>query len=217
VKQLSTIIFASLLPLTACAIDPTDGDELVEDEPEVSTVSSNLCSDGAANGTVAFSQGAGELTVTSALATNNYDHPACSDRYAVEVTGVNAATGEFFVTADWGENLPTTQSACELAVANVQTHQYAVTSFNCGGQICFPVYGWSPVGGEITMNGQWVTSPFDPSVHWCELAPQSPLPTFQPSAFRSKVRVSVRAYAWALFFPSYRRAEAGVISNNVPN
>jgi hypothetical protein len=198
-------------PLAACVTDAGEGAGALDDET-LGTTESTLCSDGAADAVVPFEDLGGFSGATSALPTNSYDHPACSDRFAVEVTGVSAATQSFSVAADWGESLPSTQSACELALANVQTHEYAMTGFNCSGSICFPVYGWRQVGGDITLRGNWL--PFFGS-HYCALVPDSPLPELQPSAFRSKVRVSVRAYAWAVFFPAYKRGEAGVYSQPI--
>jgi hypothetical protein len=152
------------------------------------------------------------LGAVSALTTNNYDHPACSDRFTVEVTGVSQATQPFSAYGGWGEGLPATQSACALALANVQTHEHKVVSFNCNGGLCLPVYGWQQVGGDITLRGTWL--PFFGSFY-CALKPDSPLPVLQPNALRSKVRVAVRAYAWAVFFPAYKRGEAGVYSQPI--
>jgi hypothetical protein len=182
------------------------------DAEELGSIESTLCSDGAADAVVAFQDKGGTSGATSALTTDNYDHPACSDRFTVEITGVSQATQPFSAFGGWGEGLPTTQATCELALANVQTHEYRVVSFNCGGTICVPVYGWQQVGGDITLRGNWL--PFFGS-HYCALLPDSPLPVLQPSAFRSKVRVAVRAYAWALFFPAYKRGEAGVYSQPI--
>ena len=195
----------------ACAIEE-DGAEEVGDEEETATVESALCSDGAANAVVAFDDLGGESAATSSLPTNSYDHPACSDRYAVEVTGVGSATDKYSVIADWGENMPQSQAQCDLALANVQTHQYGFKGYNCAGNLCVPTYGWSQVGADITLRGKW--KPFFGG-HICELEPDSPLPVFQPSLLRSKVRVSVRAYAWALFFPAYKKAKAGVYSQPI--
>jgi len=199
-------VLASLicLPLVGCL-----DENAVEEEENLSTTESNLCSDGAPDAVVAFDDYGGESSAKSALPTNSYDHPACSDRFTVEVTGVGAATQEFSVLGGWGEPLPTTsQSACELAFANVQTHEYRST-LNCSGGLCFPQWGWHQVGGDVLLQGQW--TPFFGS-HLCLMAPTSPLPVFQPSLSRSKVRVAVRAYAWALFFPAYKKGEAGLWS-----
>jgi hypothetical protein len=202
----SVVVSMICLPLAGC-MDDANPDAL--DTENVGTVESTLCSDGDADAVVAFDDADGFSGATSALPTNSYDHPACSDRYTVEITGVSQATQEFLAAADWGEGLPTTQSACELALANVQAHEYRVVSWSCGAQICFPVYAWQPVGSEITLRGNWM--PFFGG-HYCALVPDSPLPVFQPSALRSKVRVAVRAYAWAVFFPAFKRGEAGVFS-----
>jgi hypothetical protein len=113
------------------------------------------------------------------------------------------------VIGDWGESLPATQGACELALANVQTHEYRMVSITCNAQTCWPVYGWQQVGNDITLRGKWQLGAFGGSYH-CDLVPDSPLPLLLPDAQRSKVRVAVRAYAWALFFPSYKRGEAGL-------
>lgn len=188
----------------ACATD-----EEAIDEEETSTVESKLCSDGAANAVVAFDDLGGESAVTSSLPTNSYDHPECSDRFAVEVTGVSAATQAFSVIGGWGEALPQTQQQCELVFANVQTSQYGFKGLNCTGSLCVPTYGWTQVGGDIFMHGKWV--PFFGG-HVCQMVADSPLPVFQPSSLRTKVRVSVRAYAWALFFPAYKKGKAGVYS-----
>lgn len=208
----SAILSMICLPLAACMSDAQDAELDALDAEDVGTIESTLCSDGPADVTVAFVDEGGTSGAASALPTNSYDHPACSDRFAVEVTGVSQATQPFSVVGGWGEGLPTTQSACELALANVQTHEYRVVSFNCSGSICFPVYGWQQVGGDITLRGHWL--PFFGS-YYCGLRLDSPLPVLQPSSFRSKVRVAVRAYAWALFFPAYKRGEAGVYSQPV--
>jgi hypothetical protein len=203
--RLGRIVFASLmcLPLAAC-ID----DEDIETE-ELGTTESALCSDGAANAIVAFDDAGGFSGAKSAQPTNAYDHPDCSDRYTVEVTGVSSATQPYSVRGGWGESLPTTESSCTLAFANVQTHEYRM-SFQCSGQLCYPVWGWHQVGGDITVHGEW--KPGFGGNYDCVMVPNSPLPVLQPTALRSKVRVAVRAYAWALFFPAYKRGEAGVYS-----
>jgi hypothetical protein len=205
----SVLVSMICLPLAGC-MDDAEPDAL--DAEDLGTTESTLCSDGAADAVVAFDDEGGFSGATSALPTNSYDHPACSDRYTVEVTGVSQATQAFSVAAGWGEGMPTTEATCELALANVQAHEYKVVSWSCGGQLCLPQYGWQPVGGEVTLRGEWV--PFFGG-HFCSLKPDSPLPVFQPSAFRSKVRVAVRAYAWALFFPAYKRGEAGVYSQPI--
>lgn len=204
--RLGRTVLASLicLPLAAC-ID--DGEEL-ETEEELGTTESALCSDGAPNAIVAFQDAGGFSGATSAQPTNAYDHPDCSDRFTVEVTGVSNATQPFSISGGWGESLPATESSCGLAFANVQTHEYRM-SFQCSGQLCYPVWGWHQVGGDIPLHGEW--RPTFGGYH-CVLVPNTPLPVLQPTSFRSKVRVAVRAYAWALFFPAYKRGEAGVLS-----
>jgi hypothetical protein len=207
--EMGFMALACALTTAACAIEDEGAEEGEEEE---STVVSALCSDGAANAVVAFDDLGGESAATSSLPTNSYDHPACSDRYAVEVTGVSAATDEFSVIAGWGEAMPQTQSQCDLAFANVQTHQYGHQGFSCSGQFCIPQYGWSQVGADITLRGKWLP---DFGGYRCRLVADSPLPVFQPSLLRSKVRVSVRAYAWALFFPAFKKAKAGVYSQPI--
>jgi hypothetical protein len=204
----SAILSMICLPLAGCLDAEPDAASL----EEVGTIESTLCSDGAADAVVAFDDLGGFSGATSALPTSSYDHPACSDRFTVEVTGVSQATQPFSVAGDWGEGLPTSQSACELALANVQTHQHIVVGWSCSGSFCFPIYAWQQVGGDITLRGTWL--PFFGS-HYCALVPDSPLPELPPSALRSKVRVAVRAYAWAVFFPAYKRGEAGVYSQPI--
>ena len=201
-------LFASLIcmPLTACLAEEP------EETEELSTTESDLCTDGAADAVVAFQDTGGFSGATSAQPTSSYDRAACSDRYTVEVTGVSQATQPFNITGGWGESLPNTQQTCELAFANVQAQEYRVTSWNCSGQFCLPVYSWQNVGAEVSLHGQW--TPFFDS-YFCQLVPSSPLPTLQPSVWRSKVRVAVRAYAWALLFPAYKRGEAGVYSQEI--
>jgi len=107
-------------------------------------------------------------------------------------------------------DLPTTQAACERARAEVQTHEYKLMGFNCSdsGSFCFPVYGWQQVSGEVAMHGTWLVNGWG-----CILQPSSPLPQFQPSLFRRKVRVAIRAYAWNVLTPvSYKRGKAGIQS-----
>ena len=96
----------------------------------------------------------------------------------------------------------------------MQTHQYGNTGLNCSGGFCIPTYGWTQVGGDIGLHGKWL--PFFGG-HICQMEADSPLPVFQPSLLRSKVRVSVRAYAWALFFPAYKKGKAGVYSQPIIN
>jgi hypothetical protein len=205
---MKSYVFASLicLPLAAC-VDET------EPEEELGTTESNLCTDGTADAVVAFQDHNGFSGATSPGPTSNYDRSACSDRFSVEVTGVGSATQEFSVTGGWGEALPVTAEVCTLALANVQTQEYRLTGFNCSGQLCLPVYGWQNVGNDVLLQGQWQAG-FGGN-YSCNLVPTSPLPTLQPNAFRSKVRVSVRAYAWALFFPAYKKGTAGVWSNYI--
>ena len=206
-KSFVTRILAMLcLPLASCALDDGPNPDATGDE-ELGTTWSALCSDGAADATVAFVDKGGYVSATSALPTDNYDHPACSDRYPVEVTGVSQATQPFSVAADWGEALPTTRSACELAMLNVQTHEYKMQP--CGGGICLPNYIRSQVGSDITLRGTWLSFFGN---HYCGLVADSPLPELQPSAIRDKVRVAVRAYVAAMIFPIYKRGEAGVNS-----
>ncbi len=78
------------LPLAACM---TEGEE--PGAEDLSTTESPLCSDGAADAVVSFVDAGGQSGAVSALATNNYDHPACSDRFTVEITGVSSATQPF--------------------------------------------------------------------------------------------------------------------------
>ncbi|MEM9487847.1 MAG: hypothetical protein AAGC55_01820 [Myxococcota bacterium] len=187
--------------------DPVAGEFDPDDfDGELGTITSTLCSDGAADVTLAYGDDPLTIAASSAQTSNNYDGPGCSDRFVVEVTGLNAATEPYFVIAGWGEGLPTNEGSCELAVANVQTHAYGM-QFDCSGTFCVPVYNWSPVGNEITMRGNWIPF-FDGG--FCSLVPDQPLPLLQPSWFRSRVRVSVRAYGWAIFFPAYKRARAGI-------
>jgi hypothetical protein len=202
-------VLASLfcLPLVACVADDESQTE------NLGTTESNLCTDGAADAVVAFQNANGFSGATSPGPTSNYDRAACADRYTVEVTGVSAASQPFEITGGWGEALPVTEDVCTLALANVQAQEYTLTGFNCAGQFCIPTYGWKNVGSEVLLQGQWQAG-FGNS-HTCNLVPASPLPTLQPSAFRSKVRVSVRAYAWALFFPAFKKGQAGVWSDYI--
>jgi len=95
------------LTVASCALeDMQDGEAGELDGENIGTTQSTLCTDDGANAIEPFVEDAGFLVATSALPTNYYDHPACSDRYTVEVTGVNAATHGFEVAADWGELLP---------------------------------------------------------------------------------------------------------------
>lgn len=209
--KLDRLVLASLLtlPLAACL----DEGESSDDVEELATTESELCTDGAADRTVVFRDHDGFSGGTSLGPSSNYDRPACADRYSVEITGVGAATQDFYVQGGWGESLPLTAEACPFALAKVQTQEYKLTGFNCSGSFCIPQYGWVNVGGDITLGGVWKETIW--GNHECQLVPESPLPTFQPNAFRSKVRVSVSALVWAVFFPAYKKATAGVYSNYI--
>jgi hypothetical protein len=200
----------SILPLAACV----DEAEPADTEENLGTTESELCTDGTADAVVAFKDKQGFSGASSAGPSSSYDRAACADHYSVEVTGVGAATQPFFVTAGWGEPLLNDAQSCPLALATVQTQEYRQTGFNCSGMFCIPKYGWVNVGNEITMHGVWTPGNFG----GCNLAlePGQQLPTFQPSFFRSKVRVSVRAFAWAVFFPAYKKAMGGVYSPPAP-
>jgi hypothetical protein len=191
-----------------------DDEELLHEDGEVAgetvgTTSSPLCTDDGPNATIAYDRNPGTWsTVTSLYPSNAYDHPDCSDRFTVEVTGVDAAYQAFTVHGSWGQSLPTNEEACKLAFANVQTHEYVRTIKCGGGGFCWYTYEWQPVGDEVLLKGVWAK-------YWnreeCWLEPTgASLPTLEPSSTRKKVRVAVRAYGWALFFPSYKRAIAGV-------
>jgi hypothetical protein len=207
-NRLAIVSLLCTLPLTACLDEAGDAD--LEEENTSATVSA-LCTDGAADAVVAFVDKGGESTAVSPGLSSGYDRAACADHFSVEVTGVSGATQPFKVVGGWGQALPNTAEACPMALAAVQAQEYRWT-LSCSGTLCVPVYKWFNVGSEVTLHGVWYSGTFG----GCELVPESPLPTFQPSTLRSKVRVSVRALAWAVFFPAYKKAEAGVFSAPIP-
>jgi hypothetical protein len=201
-QLLASLIY---LPMLGC-LDEIEGDL---DEENLSTTDSSLtlgdgtptlaCHDGPANAVIAFDDLGEESAAASSLPTTSYDHPACADRFIVEVTGVSAATKSFDVIGGWGEALPQTQTSCERAHARVKTLEYSRS-------------GWSQVGGDVLLHGVW--TPFFDS-HYCKMAATSPLPVFRPSTSRSKVRVAVKAYSYVPGYPEAsisKRGKAGVYS-----
>lgn len=208
----TAILSMICLPLTACMLDAEGLEEIAPED--LGTTESALCSDGPPDAVVAFNEQGGLSVATSALPTENFDHPGCEGRFVVEVTGLAEATYPFSVAAGIADLSGVHPIECSWSGVAVQTYEYGLKGFQCsGGGLCVPVIGWRQVGDEIALHGVMKQGLGD---DYCELVPESPLPQFQPSVLRSKIRVAVSASGFPLN-EDQPRAYAGVDSPPIPH
>ncbi len=200
-------ILCGMLITAACGgpLEPELSEGTTEDvESWIGSTASGLCTDGPADAVLNYN---GSVFASSPLTTDQYDGPGCSDRWVVEVQGVNQAQDDYRVWSRWrfADLNGLNQSSCSLAFSSIQLFEYTIQSWNCGsGIFCYPVYGWSQYGSDVLLQGVWEDNKCRMKTH------ASSYPVFSPSFFRSKVRIAVRNFGWALFFPVYKKAEAGI-------
>ena len=177
--------------------------------PETGTTVSGLCTDGPADATLQFSNDYSTSAFAhSPLTTDNYDQSGCTDRWVLEVQNVNQATEDFRIWARWPHSdlYQLTQSSCAAAFSSIQLYEYKA-NWICNSNFCYPSYGWSQYGDDITLQGVWENG-------YCRMKTHSSsYPVFSPSFFRSKVRIAVKNFGLALFFPVFKKANAGFHSD----
>lgn len=204
----TAILSMICLPLTACVLDAEEPEAIASED--LGTMQSALCSDGPPDAVVAFTEQGGLSVATSALPTYDFNHPGCEGWFVVEVNGLAEATRPFLVAAGFADDLSGLNPLeCLYSRAKVRTYEYGLIGSQCsGGGLCAPIFGWRQVGDEIQMGGTMKGPPGD---EYCELDPLSPLPSFEPSVFRNKLRVAVRT-STAVSGGGGSRAYAGVDS-----
>ncbi len=198
-KTLLTCLFAmTSLGLTGCGAEGDPADEAAAAD-EIGVLEEALCTDAAAtNASLPMNISNGAETASTSP-TSTYGTSACTGHYVVEVTNTLGRNITPFAT--WGEALPGTEQACPFALLEAEAWGW-VPSKKIGSYWTLPYWkylGKQTAGGHMVGGGI-----FTP---WCAIGTGFAQIVNSPY---SKIRVSAKAAALAVFFTVPKKVKAGI-------